>query len=126
MIASLPQKDGIKEDTMPVKVKVKPPEMDFAEKFENYKKAISADKQLSKDAILSRMLDDFQRMAVINDNLWEDIEKNGYWLIDAKGNNIINPAIAAYNKNHATLLKTASVIEEKTKTLVLSGSAKAW
>lgn len=111
---------------MPRKVTVKPPEMDFNQKFENYKKAISSDEQLSKDPILSRMLDDFLRMSIINDNLWEDIKRNGYWIVDAKGNNTINPAIAAYNKNHATLLKTASVIEEKTKTLVLSGSVKAW
>lgn len=106
--------------------RVKPPEMDFRKSFINYKKAVSENEQLSKDPLLLGLLVDYERMIDINENLWNDIKEKGYYVVDAKGNTVQNPSIAMYNKNHATLLKTISMIDEKTKTLVLSGGVKTW
>lgn len=112
--------------TMPRKVSVKPPEMDFKKSFQNYKKAVSENESLSKDPLLIGLLNDYERMMGINDTLWKDITETGYYISDARGNTVLNPSIAMYNKNLTTLLKTISTIEEKTKTLVLTGGVKSW
>lgn len=111
---------------MPRKPKVKPPEQDFNKKLEDYKKRISENEQLVKDPLLTKLLEEFQRMTAINNNLWDDITINGYFTQDVKGNTVINPSIAAYNKNLQMLLKTIQYIDEKTKTLVLTDGVKSW
>lgn len=111
---------------MPRKVKVKPPELDFKQKLEDYKKRISENEQLVKDPLLMKLIEEFQRMVCINDNLWDDIQVKGYFVEDIKGNTVSNPSIAAYNKNLQMLLKTIQYIDEKTKTLVLTDGVKSW
>ena len=128
MILLLLKNDGTKkgDKTMPRKPKVKPPEQDFNKKLEDYKKRISENEQLVKDPLLTKLLEEFQRMTAINNNLWDDITVNGYFIQDVKGNTVINPSIAAYNKNLQMLLKTIQYIDEKTKTLVLTDGVKSW
>lgn len=109
---------------MPRKVQQK---KDFKSMFDAFLKKIESDELLSKNALLQQQLRDFGRMAEMNDKLWEAIQEQGYTTINPKtGGVVVNPAVAAFNKNASTSLKTAQWIEEKTKAISLSEEVKSW
>lgn len=99
---------------------------DFKAKYLEYMAAVEKDPRLSADPILHQLLVDFERMAKVNDDLWADISNRGYFDTNSRGDRIINPSVTAYNKNHSTLMKTASIIEDRCETLDITGGDKAW
>lgn len=103
-----------------------PKKEDFNEKYQGYLSAVSKDPRLNADPVLYQLLVDFGRMAKANDDLWADIEEKGYFAVNCRGDRIINPSVTAYNKNHATLMKTASIIEDRCETLDITGGDKSW
>lgn len=108
---------------MPRKVQKK----DYKSLLENFKKKIQDNDILSNNALLAQQLRDFERMSDMNDNLWDSIQTDGYTSINEKtGVPVVNPAVAAFNKNASTLLKTAQWIEEKTKAISFNEESKSW
>lgn len=100
---------------------------DFNALFENFQERVNANESLKNDPLLNQQLRDFQRMSVMNDQLWEAIQADGYTTINERtGVPVVNPAVAAFNKNASTCLKTAQWIDEKTKAVLLSGEEKSW
>lgn len=100
---------------------------DFNALYEEFSKKVEGSGVLSKDALLAQQMKDFKRMAEMNDGLWDIIVSQGNYYIDEKtGRMIINPAIGTYNKNVSTLLKTAQMIEEKTKGITVADENKSW
>lgn len=100
---------------------------DYNKMFEKFSRVIAEDPVLSKDVLLFQQMTDFNRMAEMNDNLWADIKENGYMSTNPRtGAPIVNPAVAAFNKNASMLLKAAQWIQEKTKGISLDGEEKGW
>lgn len=100
---------------------------DFKSLYETFKKRIEEDEILKNDALLAQQLKDFERMAEMNDNLWNTIQDIGYYYTDEKtGRVVINPAVGTFNKNASTLLKAAQWIEDKTKAITIADGKKTW
>lgn len=99
---------------------------DFKQKFEELSKAVESSETLKNDPLLKQQLRDFERMAEMNDSLWDAIKEQGYTFVDDKGRVSINPAVGTFNKNVSTLLKTAQWIEEKTAGITLNDKKKSW
>lgn len=100
---------------------------DFYALFEALKSDVEKNEILSKDAILKNALKDFERMAIMNDHLWENIETEGNMVFDDRTKKYVcNPAITAYNKNATTLMKLADMIGEKTRAIAVNAEKKSW
>lgn len=101
--------------------------IDFNAMFENFTNRISANEVLKTNPLLNQQLRDFKRMSDMNDKLWDSIQEQGYTTINTKtGAIVVNPAVAAFNKNASTCLKVAQWIEEKTKAVTVSAEEKSW
>lgn len=99
----------------------------FKALYKELLKKIEQNDVLSKDALLKQQMQDFERMAEMNDNLWQEIQSRGYMYEDIKtGRMIVNPAVSTFNKNASTCLKTVQWIEEKTKAISINDSKKSW
>lgn len=100
---------------------------DFKTLYEKLLKRIEANEVLSQNALLNQQMRDFERMAEMNDKLWEEIQRDGYTYIDGKtGRLLVNPAVGTFNKNASTCLKTVQWIEDKTKAITVNDGKKSW
>lgn len=100
---------------------------DFKKLFNDLKKKVDASPVLSKNPMLYQQLKDFERMAEMNDKLWEELQSQGYTYINEKTMvPCVNPTIAAFNKNASQCLKTAQWLEEKTKGIAIDDDSKSW
>lgn len=100
---------------------------DFNELFTDFQGRIEQNEVLQNDPLLNQQLRDFYRMSEMNNKLWDSIQTDGYTMINDKtGTPVVNPAVAAFNKNASTLLKTAQWIDEKTKAVLAIGEEKSW
>ena len=100
---------------------------DFTALYSDFKKRVDANDVLAMDPLLKQLMTDFERMAKMNDSLWESIEQNGYTTIEERtGKLVINPAVGTYNKNASQLLKSAQVIDEKTRAITIVDDSKSW
>lgn len=100
---------------------------DFKTLYNQFKKKIEEDEILKNDALLLQQMRDFERMAEMNDKLWDEINSSGYTYVDAKtGRIMVNPAVGTFNKNASTLLKAAQWIEDKTKAVTIADGKKTW
>lgn len=107
--------------------KKKTDKQDFKALYSELLARIEDNEVLSKDALLKQQMRDFNRMAEMNDNLWDEIQSRGYMYEDPKtGRLIVNPAVGTFNKNASTCLKTVQWIEEKTKAITINDGKKSW
>lgn len=88
-----------------IDVKVQGQSVSIDEMFKMLEENVESSDTFKNDPVLHSLIREFKRIIIINNNLWEIIEREGYSTLNIRDEIKINPAIGTYNKNQSIMCK---------------------